>query len=164
MFFGRIVASKGVADALVALGKLKSKGVTDWNFRMLGTGNHGWAQKLAENQGVGDHIRIFPAVGDEDLHRELASADLAFMPSHAEAFGLSVAEAQAVTNGYLTDASISGATVTVSPTSLDLLAHSDPVTVTVAVPYASVSWLPVPIYFKEWKLSQQTVMRAERAH
>ena len=76
----------------------------------------------------------------------------------------SAAEAQAVTAEYLTDASISGATVTVSPSSLDMLAHSDPVTVTVSVPFASVSWLPAPMYFKEWTLSQQTVMRAERPH
>ena len=35
------------------------------------------------------------AVGDEGLRRELKDAHLAIMPSHAEAFGLSIAEVQA---------------------------------------------------------------------
>lgn len=95
VFFGRIVYTKGVADALAALGKLKKEGLVDWQFRMMGSGKHGWAQTLAGQHGVAEQVEILPPVGDEDLQRELAAADLAFMPSHAEAFGLSIAEAQA---------------------------------------------------------------------
>ncbi|MHC4176508.1 MAG: TadE/TadG family type IV pilus assembly protein, partial [Planctomycetota bacterium] len=45
---------------------------------------------------------------------------------------------------YLTDASVSGVTVTVAPDSLTNLGFGNPVTVTVSVPYAQVSWVPVP--------------------
>lgn len=95
IFFGRIVPAKGVADALAALEKLRKEGQVDWHFRIIGSGNHAWAQMLAGQFGVAEQVEILPPVGDEGLQRELAAADLAFMPSHAEAFGLSIAEAQA---------------------------------------------------------------------
>lgn len=72
------------------------------------------------------------------------------------------AEAEAIVADYLAGASISGATVTVSPASFDQLGRSDPITVSAEVPFAGVCWLPVPRFFGETTISQQTTMRAER--
>jgi glycosyltransferase involved in cell wall biosynthesis len=95
LFFGRVVHIKGVQDCMEALGKLAARGVTGWTFRMFGQGNHAWAKRLAAENGIAGKVEIAAELGDADLRRELEAADLAFMPSHVEAFGLSNAEAQA---------------------------------------------------------------------
>jgi Flp pilus assembly protein TadG len=65
-----------------------------------------------------------------------------------------------VTN-YLTDAFISGATVTVSPNPPSGAQYGDPVTVTVSIPFSQVSWLPSPMYLGSRTLASTTVMRRE---
>ena len=94
LFFGRIVPSKGFRDALEALGKLAERGHRDWTFRMVGEGRHDLAREAAQIAGIEAQVTIANATDDAGLQRELASADLAIMPSHAESFGLSIAEAQ----------------------------------------------------------------------
>ncbi|MCZ6820495.1 MAG: glycosyltransferase family 4 protein, partial [Calditrichaeota bacterium] len=95
IFFGRIVESKGIVDAIKALGMLTAKGFRDWNFRVVGQGNHEWARKLANEHGIGDKVVVCGPADDEQLENELKQAHLAIMPSHAESFGLAFAEAQA---------------------------------------------------------------------
>jgi glycosyltransferase involved in cell wall biosynthesis len=95
IFFGRFVQLKGVRDALAALGKLKTRGIVDWQFRMIGLGDRAWVQGLAAKFGIESQVEVLPAVGDNELRGAIAWADLALMPSHAESFGLSFAEAQA---------------------------------------------------------------------
>jgi len=95
IFFGRIVESKGIVDAIKALGMLAAKGFTDWTFRVLGQGNHEWARKLANEHGIADKVSICGPADDKKLEHELKRAHLAIMPSHSESFGLSIAESQA---------------------------------------------------------------------
>ena len=95
LFFGRVVRIKGIEDCINALSLIKERGFRDWKFRIFGPGNHDWAQNLVRTQCLEDNVEIFDEIGDEDLYRELQEAELAFMPSHVEAFGLSLAEAQA---------------------------------------------------------------------
>jgi len=72
------------------------------------------------------------------------------------------AEVETVVADYLANTSISGATVTVSPTSFSQVGRGDPVTVSASVAFADVSWLPVPSFFGNTILSGQCVMRGER--
>lgn len=72
------------------------------------------------------------------------------------------AEVQTVVEDYLKNTSISGATVTVSPSSLSHVGFGEPVTVTVSVPYNQVSWLPAPWFLRETNLTAQSAMQAER--
>ena len=95
IFFGRIVESKGIVDAIKALGMLAAKGFTDWSFRVVGQGNREWAKNLANEHGIADKVSICGPTGDEKLEHELKRAHLAIMPSHSESFGLSIAETQA---------------------------------------------------------------------
>ena len=95
IFFGRIVESKGIVDAIKALGMLAARGFTDWNFRVVGQGNHEWARNLANEHGIADQVSVYGPFDDEKLEHELKRAHLAIMPSHSESFGLSIAEAQA---------------------------------------------------------------------
>lgn len=95
IFFGRIIFSKGVADAINALARLAAKGITNWNFRIIGQGDQEWARNLASECGIGDKVVVCGPVDDVGLRRELQQAHLAILPSHVESFGLSIAEAQA---------------------------------------------------------------------
>ena len=71
-------------------------------------------------------------------------------------------ETETVVVDYLASSSVAGATVTVSPASLDHVGFGDPVTVTVSVPYDQVSWLPMPWFLGGTNLTAQSIMLAER--
>ena len=62
----------------------------------------------------------------------------------------------------LSDTSIPGASVSVSPNPLSSVGFGDPVTVTCSIPYAQVTWLPTPAFFGGKTLTGRSVMRAER--
>ncbi len=66
-----------------------------------------------------------------------------------------------IVDQYLTSGSISGATITVTPTNPEDAEFGDPVTVTVDIPFSQVSWLPSPMYLGGKTLSATTVMRRE---
>jgi Flp pilus assembly protein TadG len=64
-------------------------------------------------------------------------------------------------NNYLTAAGISNSTITVSPNPPSSATSSGAVTVTVSVPFNSVSWLPSPLYLGGKTMSFSAVMRRE---
>jgi len=75
--------------------------------------------------------------------------------------GATTAAVQATVTTYLSNSSVSGSTVTVSPNPPSTAANGDPVTVTVSIPFTSVSWLPSPMYLGAKTLSASAVMRRE---
>jgi Flp pilus assembly protein TadG len=75
--------------------------------------------------------------------------------------GSTYADVETAVNNYLTSAGISNTTLTISPNPPSSAAAGAPVTVTVAVPFTKVSWLPSPMYLGSTQLSAQTVMRRE---
>lgn len=95
IFFGRLTPSKGFRDAIQALGILAKRGVTDWTYKLFGSGRPEWARAAAEEQGLTGQIEICDPVDTATLRRELADAHLAILPSHVESFGHSFVEAQA---------------------------------------------------------------------
>ena len=74
---------------------------------------------------------------------------------------VTTSEVTTVVSDYLANGSITGATVTVSPTPLTSAGFGDPVTVTVSVPYDQVSWIP-PWFMGGRTLSASTQMHADR--
>lgn len=63
---------------------------------------------------------------------------------------------------YLARAGISGAIVTINPTEPTSAKYGEPVTVTVKIPFGSVSWLPSPMFLgKTTQLTATSVMRRE---
>lgn len=95
IYFGRYATSKGFGDALEALGKLAAQGERGWRLRLFGEGRRDLVEEAANRHGIADRVEVRGAVGDEELRRQLGWADLAILPSHAESFGLAIAEAQA---------------------------------------------------------------------
>lgn len=62
---------------------------------------------------------------------------------------------------YLTNSSINGATVAVSPSPPSSAGYGQPVTVTVTIPFSQVSWLPSPMFLGGRTMSASSVMRRE---
>jgi Flp pilus assembly protein TadG len=75
--------------------------------------------------------------------------------------GATAAEIQSDVTTYLSASSVDGATATVSPSPLSSADLGDPVTVTVQVPFSSVSWLPSSMYLSGATLQASVVMRRE---
>jgi Flp pilus assembly protein TadG len=67
----------------------------------------------------------------------------------------------AAVNSYLSGVSISGATTDVSPTDPGTYPVGTQVTVTVSIPYASVTWVPSPWFLKNATLAATTVMQRQ---
>ena len=64
-------------------------------------------------------------------------------------------------NNYLTSAKISGATTTCNPSNPSSAGYGQPVTVTVSVPFSSVSWMPTPLFLGGKTLTATSTMRRE---
>ena len=75
--------------------------------------------------------------------------------------GATAENVEATVVGYLSEASISDASVTVTPNPLTLAQGGDPVTVAVNVPFTSVSWLSPSKYLSSATLSASVTMRRE---
>jgi Flp pilus assembly protein TadG len=75
--------------------------------------------------------------------------------------GATTSSVQSQVNSYLTNASISGQTVTVNPNPPSNAGYGAPVTVTVTIPFNQVSWLPSPMYLGGKTMTATTVMRRE---
>lgn len=62
---------------------------------------------------------------------------------------------------YLSNSTVPGASVSVSPTPLSSAQGGQPVTVTVSIPFNKVTWLPTPKYLGDVTLKETVVMRRE---
>jgi Flp pilus assembly protein TadG len=77
--------------------------------------------------------------------------------------GSAYADVQTAVNNYLIAAKIptGSTTITVTPNPPSSQTTGNPVTVTVAIPFKNVSWLPTPLYLGSTTLSATAVMRRE---
>ncbi len=75
--------------------------------------------------------------------------------------GATTARVETAVDDYLSNSSIQGATVTVTPNPPTLAEYGEPVTVAVSIPFTQVSWLPSPMFLGATTLSASTVMRRE---
>ena len=75
--------------------------------------------------------------------------------------GSTVESVQAAVASYLEGSAVRNVRVEVSPQPLIVAQGGDPVTVTVTVPFESVSWLAPPKYFRDVGLSATVTMRRE---
>jgi Flp pilus assembly protein TadG len=75
--------------------------------------------------------------------------------------GSTVADVETAVTDFLTNSSISGATVAVNPNPLSGAQAGDSITVTVSVPFNQVSWTQAPWFLGGINLSASTLMRRE---
>lgn len=76
--------------------------------------------------------------------------------------GATETEVKDLVSNYLTNSSVGGATVSVSPSNLSSAGFGDNVTVSVSVPYEDVSWVPSSWFLSGRTLQAKAVMQAER--
>jgi len=70
-------------------------------------------------------------------------------------------DVRATVDNYLTNATVTGAEVTIDPDPPSDAGYGEPVSVTVSVPFDQVSWLPSPMFLGGTTLTASTVMRRE---
>jgi hypothetical protein len=71
-------------------------------------------------------------------------------------------EVESVVTTYMSSSSVSGASVTVSPSQLTSLGFGDPVTVSCSIPFDQVNWPPAPWFLGGTQLSAESIMHAGR--
>ncbi|MCA9161600.1 MAG: TadE/TadG family type IV pilus assembly protein [Pirellulaceae bacterium] len=82
--------------------------------------------------------------------------------------GATVAEVETLVSNYLTNTSVSGASVDVlvngAGAELNTAENGDPITVTVEIDFSQVSWLPSPMFLGATRMTASSVMRRETAN
>ena len=98
-----------------------------------------------------------------DLEERMATPEVHDDPQRLQAVldGATTSDVQNAVQTYLTNSSINGATVTVTPDPPSTASFGDPVTVVVSVGFNQVSWLPGPMFLGGRTLSASTIMRRE---
>lgn len=92
---------KGIDLTLHALARLKSEGVSDWTYRIIGEGRERAALlKLTADLKLSDKVTFVGPIRHAEIFDALASEDIFVLPSYREAFGIAYLEAMAV--GLLT--------------------------------------------------------------
>jgi Flp pilus assembly protein TadG len=76
--------------------------------------------------------------------------------------GATESEVKTLVTDYLKNSSVGGTTVTVNPSNLPNAGFGDPVTVTVSVPFETISWSGTPWFLGGKTLKASTMMQAER--
>lgn len=95
IFFGSLAPLKGVFDALRALGHLATQGWRDWTLKVASWDDERRVVQAAREHKIANQVVLLGHLDRPSLVRELKWAQLAILPSHAESFGRSIAEAQA---------------------------------------------------------------------
>jgi glycosyltransferase involved in cell wall biosynthesis len=95
IFSGSLEPIKGIFDAIQALGIVQRRGYRDWVLKIAGWGDIEAVREAARRNEIEDHIQFLGVLNRPALAVELASSDMAILPSHTDNFGLSIAEAEA---------------------------------------------------------------------
>jgi len=77
--------------------------------------------------------------------------------------GATTSQVKTAVSNYLSGASVSGATTTVSPDPPSSATYGSLVTVTVSIPFTSVSWTPSPFFLASTTLQATCSMRTEQS-
>ena len=75
--------------------------------------------------------------------------------------GNSASNATDAVESFLASCGITGTKIDVKPDIMSIVPHGEPITVTVSVPFADVSWLPSPFFLANTTLSSSATMRRE---
>jgi glycosyltransferase involved in cell wall biosynthesis len=95
IFYGSLAPIKGIFDAIDALGKVAQKGYRNWTLKIAGWGDLEKLKQALSDNKISENISFLGCLTPQELSQELNHAHLAILPSQAESFGRSIAEAQA---------------------------------------------------------------------
>lgn len=92
LYYGAWSPSKGLFDALDALGQVAAKGFRNWEFRVAGWGNKKVVLHSIRENGIIDQVKLLGRLDHPGLVKVMEWAQVAILPSYIESFGLAVAE------------------------------------------------------------------------
>ncbi|MBW4480955.1 MAG: glycosyltransferase family 4 protein [Tildeniella torsiva UHER 1998/13D] len=95
IFYGSLAPVKGVFDVVDALGFVYEKGFQEWKLKIAGWGDLDLLTQSIREHGIEDNVQFLGRLEPNELVQSLGWADIAILPSRAESFGRSIAEAQA---------------------------------------------------------------------
>ncbi|NEQ54158.1 MAG: glycosyltransferase family 4 protein [Leptolyngbya sp. SIO3F4] len=95
IFYGSFSHIKGLPDVIEALGILLSQGFNNWQLKIAGWGDLDTIKKKIHKAGIEKNVAFLGRLSPPELVNQLKNAHLALLPSRAESFGRSIAEAQA---------------------------------------------------------------------
>jgi glycosyltransferase involved in cell wall biosynthesis len=100
LFVGRLQWTKGLQILLVALRILREQWHVEPDLWVIGGGNEGSFEGLADELGVRERVRFFGTVSNTEVDQKMAAADIFCFPSllnprWMEQFGFAVVEAMA---------------------------------------------------------------------
>jgi len=75
--------------------------------------------------------------------------------------GASASDVTSAVNTYLSNSTITGATVTIDPADPNSAGYGAPITVSVTIPFDQVSWMPSPMFLQGRVMQASAVMRRE---
>lgn len=84
---------KGQFTVIKALGCLKSEGITNIEYHLIGIGTGEYIKKMSKLVGVEDQVRIIGALPHEEVMQWMDSVDIYLQPSYQEGLCRSIAEA-----------------------------------------------------------------------
>ena len=95
IFFGSFAPIKGLPDVIKALGILKQKGYENWRINIAGWGGEDAIKSAVLQADIEPNTVFLGRLAPRELAQSLGNSDIAILPSRAESFGRSIAEAQA---------------------------------------------------------------------
>lgn len=87
------VKHKGQQYVIKALGKLKTEGITNYQYHLVGGGNQEHLNKIAEKYGVSDQIKFLGTMPHNKVFEWLDAIDLYVQPSRQEGLPRALIEA-----------------------------------------------------------------------
>jgi glycosyltransferase involved in cell wall biosynthesis len=88
---------KGVDITLRALKKLRTQGINDWSYKIVGDGSQrDYLEHLTDSLELRDQVRFVGGCHQHEVYNHLNGCDVFVLPSYREAFGIAYLEAMAV--------------------------------------------------------------------
>lgn len=103
---GQIYEEKGQFDLVKACAKLKSNNINNWQLQIIGNGDIVRLQEVINQLDINEKVKILGY--KPDVQNYMKDSDIAFVPSHCEAFGRVTVES--MLSGCLVIAANSGGT------------------------------------------------------
>ncbi len=84
---------KGQHDVIKVLGKLKSMGIDNFEYQLVGLGNHDYLDSLIKKLDLENNVKILGAKPHEEVFKWLENIDVYIQPSYQEGLCRAVVEA-----------------------------------------------------------------------
>lgn len=90
------VKLKGQKDVIKALWRLKKRGITNFEYQLVGLGDDKYMRGLIDKYGLGNQVKIIGGMPHEEVFKWLKDVDIYIHPSHIEGLCRAIIEAMSM--------------------------------------------------------------------